>query len=61
VIAARLGMPEWLVRRQIGRGSAAHLERAVGVLAELDLALKSSRPESAVFEAALAGLTASAR
>jgi DNA polymerase III delta subunit len=60
-IAARLGMPEWLVRRQIGRGSAAHLERALAVLAELDLALKSSRPEEAVFEAALAGLTASAR
>jgi DNA polymerase-3 subunit delta len=61
VIAARLGMPEWLVRRQIGRGSPARLERALAVLAELDLALKSSRPEAAVFEAALAGLTASAR
>jgi len=60
-ISARLGMPEWLVRRQLGRGSAAHLERALAVLGELDLALKSSRPEAAVFEAAFAGLVASAR
>jgi DNA polymerase-3 subunit delta len=60
-IAARLGMPDWLVRRQLGRGSAAHLEHALVVLAELDLALKSSRPEEAVFEAALGDLGSSAR
>jgi DNA polymerase-3 subunit delta len=59
-ISARLGMPDWLVRRQLGRGPAARLERALTVLAELDTALKSSRPEGAVFEAALAAL-ASAR
>lgn len=60
-IAGRLGMPDWLVRRQLGRGPAARLERALTVLADLDLALKSSRPEEAVFEAALAELTWSAR
>jgi DNA polymerase III delta subunit len=60
-IAARLGMPDWLVRRQLGRGPAARLERALAVLAELDLALKNSRPEAAVFEAALGDLTSSAR
>jgi DNA polymerase-3 subunit delta len=60
-IAARLGMPDWLVRRQLGRGPAARLERALHVLAEIDLAFKSSRPEGAVFEAALDALAASAR
>jgi DNA polymerase-3 subunit delta len=60
-IAARLGMPDWLVRRQLGRGPAVRLERALDVLAELDLAFKSSRPEAAVFEAALDALAASAR
>jgi hypothetical protein len=54
-------MPDWLVRRQLGRGPAARLERALAVLAELDLALKNSRPEAAVFEAALGDLTSSAR
>jgi DNA polymerase-3 subunit delta len=60
-IAARLGMPDWLVRRQLGRGPAVRLERALDVLAEIDLAFKSSRPEGAVFEAALDALAASAR
>jgi DNA polymerase-3 subunit delta len=60
-IAARLGMPEWLVRRQLGRGSAAHLERALDTLLELDLALKRSRPEEIVFEAALDRLAAPRR
>lgn len=60
-IAARLGMPEWLVRRQLGRGPATRLERALEVLGELDLACKSSRPEAAMFEAALDALAASAR
>jgi DNA polymerase-3 subunit delta len=60
-IATRLGMPDWLVRRQLGRGPAIRLERALDVLAELDVAFKSSRPEAAVFEAALDALAASAR
>lgn len=55
-IAAALGMPEWLVRRQMGRGSAARLEAALAALAALDLDLKRSRPEAAVFEAALDAL-----
>jgi len=51
--AARLGMPSWLVRRVDGSRSAAQLERALDALRELDLALKSSRPAAAAFEAAL--------
>jgi DNA polymerase-3 subunit delta len=50
-IAARLGMPPWLVARQTHRSAPAELERALAALAELDLALKSSRPEVATFEA----------
>jgi DNA polymerase-3 subunit delta len=55
-IATALGMPEWLVRRQMGRGSATRLEAALAALAALDLDLKRSRPEAAVFEAALDAL-----
>jgi DNA polymerase-3 subunit delta len=50
-IAARLGMPAWLVSRQAHRSAPAQLERALEALSELDLALKSSRPEIATFEA----------
>lgn len=50
-IAARLGMPPWLVERQTNRGSPQALEAALAALAELDVALKSSRPETAAFEA----------
>jgi DNA polymerase-3 subunit delta len=53
-IAARLGMPGWLVRRVQGTRSAVQLERALAALRELDLALKSSRPAAASFAAALA-------
>jgi DNA polymerase III delta subunit len=56
-IGARLGMPPWLVGKQGGSGSARHLERALGLLAELDQALKSSRPDAAVFEQALVRLS----
>jgi DNA polymerase-3 subunit delta len=52
-IGQRLGMPGWLVSRNLGRGRAADLARALGVLARLDLELKSSRPAEAVFDAAL--------
>jgi DNA polymerase-3 subunit delta len=50
-VAARLGMPPWLVARQAGRGTPAALEDALAALAELDVALKSSRPDEATFEA----------
>lgn len=52
-IAARLGMPSWLVSRNLGRGSARQLERALLVLRRLDLELKNTRPTEAVFEAAI--------
>lgn len=55
-IAQRLGVPPWLVRRSQGRGSAAHLDRALHALRRLDLELKTSRPAAAVFEAALFAL-----
>ena len=51
--AARLGMPSWLVRRLAGSRSAPQLERALEALRDLDLALKTSRPPAASFEAAL--------
>jgi DNA polymerase-3 subunit delta len=52
-IAGRLGMPPWLVRKNMGRAKAPALERALSTLRRLDLELKSSRPAAAVFEAAL--------
>lgn len=52
-VAGRLGMPPWLVAKQARRGSPAVLESALGALAELDVALKSSRPDAATFEAVL--------
>jgi len=55
-IAARLGMPPWLVAKQLRRGSPRELERALAALAEVDVALKSSRPEEASFERMLLGL-----
>ena len=51
--AVRLGMPSWLVRRLDGSRSAPQLERALEALRDLDLALKTSRPPAASFEAAL--------
>ncbi len=51
--AARLGAPAWLVRKNRGRGRARDLERALSAFADLDLALKSSRPAAATFEAVL--------
>jgi DNA polymerase-3 subunit delta len=52
-IGARLGMPSWLVSRNLGRGTARGLERALLVLRRVDLELKSTRPTEAVLEAAL--------
>ena len=52
-IAARLRVPAWLVSRQRGRRSSHLLEGMLHELAELDGALKNSRPALAVFEAAL--------
>jgi DNA polymerase III subunit delta len=59
-VAARLGMSPWLVGRRTGRGSPADLARALAALAELDLALKSSRPEAASFERMLLAVGAPA-
>jgi DNA polymerase III delta subunit len=55
-IAQRLGMPVWLVRRQLGRGPASRLERGLAVLAGLDQQLKRSRPEDVVLEDAIRAL-----
>jgi DNA polymerase-3 subunit delta len=52
-VAGRLGMPPWLVSRQANRGTPEALEAALAALAELDVALKSSRPEEAAFESVL--------
>lgn len=59
-IAARLGMPGWLVRRIQDARPAAQLERSLDTLRQLDLQLKRSRPIAAVFDAALAAMTARA-
>jgi DNA polymerase-3 subunit delta len=59
-IARRLGMPPWLVGRNLGRGRAADLVRALLVLRRLDLELKSARDDEAAFEAALLAIAGSA-
>jgi DNA polymerase-3 subunit delta len=56
-IAARLKIPGWLVRKQMGRASASWLVAALASLAALDRALKQSRAPDAAVEAAIAGLT----
>lgn len=55
-IGRRIGMPPWLVQKQMGRGSAPHLRRALRQLRTVDLELKRSRPAEAVFERALFGV-----
>lgn len=60
-IARRLGMPPWLVSRNLGRGRASDLVRALLVLRRLDLALKSTRPPDAVFDAALLAISGAGR
>jgi DNA polymerase-3 subunit delta len=52
-IGRRLGMPDWLVGRNLRRGSTAALARMLNVLRRLDQELKSTRPTEAVFEEAL--------
>jgi DNA polymerase-3 subunit delta len=52
-VAQRLGMPVWLVRKQLGRGRARDLEAALVALRDLDAGLKSSRPAAALFESTL--------
>jgi DNA polymerase-3 subunit delta len=52
-IGRRLDIPPWLVTRNLGRGRAADLERALLVLRRLDLELKSARDPAAAFEVAL--------
>jgi DNA polymerase-3 subunit delta len=52
-IGGRLGMPGWLVARNLTRGQARDLQRILDVLGRLDLALKSTRPTDAVFDGAL--------
>jgi DNA polymerase-3 subunit delta len=56
-IAARLGIPGWLVRRVQSSRSARQLERSLAALRDLDLALKTSRPAAAAFTAALTEMT----
>ena len=57
-VAGGLGMPAWLVSRQARRGAPAALEAGIAALADLDVALKSSRPDVATFEATLLRLAA---
>lgn len=57
-VAARLGMPAWLVGKQARRGTPQALEAALAALAELDVALKTSRPDAATFEATLLAIGA---
>ena len=52
-IASRLGMPPWLVTKQLRRGRAGDLAGALVALARLDEALKQSRPGDALFDATL--------
>jgi len=52
-IGRRLGMPPWLVKRNLGRGRTKDLVRALLVLRRLDLRLKSTRVAEAAFDAAL--------
>jgi len=59
-VAGRLGMPAWLVSRQARRGTPAALEAGIAALAELDVALKSSRPDVATFEATVLRLAGGA-
>jgi DNA polymerase-3 subunit delta len=60
-VAGRLGMPAWLVSRQARRGTPAALEAGIAALADLDIALKSSRPDVATFEATVLELAGSGR
>jgi len=57
-IARRLGMPPWLVSRNLRRGRAADLVHALLVLRRLDLELKSARAGDAAFDAALLEIAA---
>jgi DNA polymerase III subunit delta len=52
-IGPRIGMPGWLVQKNLGRGDVRHLRRALRLLGQVDLDLKRSRPAEAVFERAL--------
>jgi DNA polymerase-3 subunit delta len=56
-IARTLGMPPWLVTKTQHRAPAHALRRLLRALRDLDLALKTSRPPEASFEAALLSAT----
>jgi DNA polymerase-3 subunit delta len=60
-IAGRLGLPSWMVGRQMGRGTPAALERALRALASVDVALKSSRPDQSIFETTLLAIASDRR
>jgi len=60
-IARRLGMPPWLVARNLGRGTAQNLADALRALRRLDQRLKASRPAAAVFEASVLELAGAGR
>lgn len=52
-IGRRLGMPPWLVKRNLGRGRPGDIVAALLALRRLDLRLKSTRVAEAAFDAAL--------
>ena len=54
-VASRLGMPPWLVAKQARRGSPSALEAALAALADVDVALTSSRPEAGDVRGGAAG------
>jgi DNA polymerase-3 subunit delta len=60
-IASRLGMPPWLVSKQTNRGTPGALEAALATLCELDVALKTSRPDEAAFESAVLAIAGRGR
>lgn len=60
-IARRLGVPPWLVSRNLGRGTARGLIDALRALHRLDRELKASRPAAPVLDAAVLELAGAAR
>jgi DNA polymerase-3 subunit delta len=52
-ISRRIGLPAWIVAKNLGRGSVDDLERALLALRKLDVRLKSTRTAEAAFDDAL--------
>ncbi len=57
-VGRRLGMPGWLVSKNLGRGTATRLAAGLTALRELDRDLKRSRAPEAAFEAAILRIAA---